>query len=147
MQVDFPAFIVDGVFGAFRVGTRWTEVVRMLGEPPLFTAPAGDRPGFARFGDLEFTIHGDRVHVITLGIDEADDTFEVPSVIEIVDYGHGYLLDQIERLLAKHGVSWWKIEEMSDDHDEVYETERGVHLAFRGDVLGRIGATVPRAGG
>lgn len=142
MVVDFHALIAEARFGSLGVGTPWSEVVATLGEPELYEPPREGTPGFARYHDLEFTLRDGAVAVVSLQLD--GDTITLPPnvVMEKFDDPH---LDVVEvaALLEAHGVTWQRLDALCTDLDDLFRTERGVHMSFRGDILGKVGAADP----
>ena len=142
MVVDFHALIAEGAFGSLGVGTPWDQVVAALGPPEDHTPDVEDNPGFARYGDVAFTLRRGRVAVVSLQLDSDPITLPEALVMANFDDPHPDVVEVAEWLEAR-GVAWQRLDALCTDLDDLFRTDRGVHLSFRGDILGKVGAADP----
>ncbi len=137
IHVDFFEFITTGELGPLRIGTDWSLVVSALGEPPLHEPPRDGAPAFARYGDLDFTIEGGRVSVISLHVHRP--SIALPEALELSNFEDAELsIAEVENRLANAGVTWARFEPMCDDWIDYFMTSAGVHLSFGGRRLGAV---------
>ena len=145
MEVDYYDFIIKGEFGNFKFGTPWSDVITLLGDPPLH-APADEFTSqIARYGDLELII-SDEKKILVISIQLDRDYIEIPKNLMLKNFETPALeLEFVFELLKKNNISWKRMEVMCDDRIDYYFTSTGVHLSFADNKLGKVGAANPNS--
>lgn len=142
MEVDYFTFIAKGEFGMLKLGTPWEQVIHILGVPPLYEPPGQSTPAIARYGILEFIIVNEQVSSISLQVDEPE--IELPVQVKMINFGAIQIeAQEVKNLLQDYKITWKRFELFCDEWTDYYLTSTGVHLAFGGDLLGKVGAADP----
>ena len=142
MEVDYYDFIIKGEFGNFKFGTPWSDVITLLGDPPLYAPPKLGNKAIAQYGGLQFNIEEEKVTDISLRLDR--DFSELPKEITFKNFDYPEIQkNEVLRLLKEHDITWKRIKFMCSDWIDYLISSKGVHLSFGGDRLGLVGACDP----
>lgn len=141
-KFDYFTFITKGELGTFKFGTPWNEVMKILGFPPLYEPPGEGTVALARYGDLELAILDEQVVTISLQVDRSE--IELPGNLMVINFDKTQLdIAEVQNILKIDGITWERVELLCDDWIDYYRTSTGVHLSFRGNILGKVGVADP----
>lgn len=147
MKVDYHQFIVKGEFGYFKFASPKRDVIKLLGDPPLYAPFDRSYNGSierAKYGDLEFAFRDDgTISHFSLRVQYPN--IEIPKQLTMINFETPALTKEfVLDLLEIHNVTNKRLEAMCCEEIDYRITSRGVHLSFGGDNrLGILAACNP----
>ena len=139
MSIDFWKFLLLGSLGNIGRGATRADIEREFGPPSVFTPARKSYPTFMVYGDLEFHLRADQVTLATLTFTEGPPQLPEGITIDGFPPETERRFENIRKELLTRNIRWERDEIMSDEWQQVFRTERGVHLVFGARVLGKLG--------
>jgi hypothetical protein len=138
-MIDFEKFLISGAFGPINSESNYESIIENFGEPDICTPARKLDPLMLVYGhDLEFRLWKGHLTMISLSLKREKPILTETISLEKLPTQQGKNFQAIEKLLNTNGITWEKDISMSDEYQLVYITEKGVHLVFGDNILGRV---------
>lgn len=138
-MIDFEKLIVAGKIAQISKGYSHKWIIENFGEPDILTPAQKSYPMMLVYGDLEFRFRNDRLETATLTCEENIPQLPNRIIIKHFPSQSNRTAKAIEEILKKNQIGWKKDLIMSDEDQQVYITDKDVHLAFSEGILTKIG--------
>jgi hypothetical protein len=138
-MIDFEKFLISGAFGSINSESNYESIIENFGEPDVYTPARKLDPLMLVYGqDLEFRLWKGHLTMISLSVKRENPILPETISLENLPTHQARNVQAIEKLLNTNGITWEKDISMSDEYQLVYITEKGVHLVFGDNILGRV---------
>ncbi|NLT53890.1 MAG: hypothetical protein GXX79_04840 [Actinomycetales bacterium] len=138
-MLNLEDLVLHGSSGVIDLGRGVAEVVSSLGLPEMREPQKKSYPEILKYGDIEVRFRWGVLEGVSVnlspGIPVEGYCFEVEGFWP----ESRRCIWEVGRMLEGSEVSWAPDPIMSDPGSPVWVTEAGVHLAFHGDLLCRLG--------
>jgi hypothetical protein len=129
-QIDIKSFLINGNFGLLKGLESREMILSFFGTPDIHTPSRKSYPEYLIYGDIEFRLRSNKL--ITIILDLGKEKIQFPDHIIFDNY---HILNDcdfyyISDLLKENKVLWKKDSIMSDEDQENYISENGVHFLF-----------------
>jgi hypothetical protein len=129
-RIDINSFLIIGNFGLFKGLESREMILNFFGPPDIYTPSRKSYPEYLIYGDIEFRLRSNKLITIILNLGKekiqfsSHITFDNYHILNNCDFY--YICD----LLKENKVLWKKDSIMSDEAQENYISENGVHFVF-----------------
>jgi hypothetical protein len=129
-KIDLKSFLIYGNFGSLKGLESREMILNFLGTTDIHTPSRKSYPEYLIYGDFEFRLRSNKL--ITIILDLSKEKIQFPDHIIIDNYHilNGCDFYYICDLLKENNVLWNKDSIMSDEVQDNYISENGVHFVF-----------------